>query len=249
MHVPYNYLPQEFSDVEEIFQNWKLLVNSSEYTLGPFVEKWEKTFAKFVGAKFCVSTNNGTDALILSLKALGIGEGDEVITVSNTFYATVGAIVAVGATAVLIDSDERFQINAEIIEDYITSKTKVIIPVHWAGASNKMEKICKIAVKYNLKVIEDACMGIGGKVEKKHPGTFGELGAFSMHPLKSLNAIGDGGMVVTNDENLFRWMLKYRNHGMIDRNHIEFWGENFRLQPLQAVVAEIGLKKFDYKKK
>jgi len=245
MHVPYNYLPQEFADVEEIFKNWKILINSSEFTLGPFIEKWEKTFAKFVGAKYCVSTNNGTDALILSLKALGVGQGDEVITVTNTFYATVGAIVAVGATAVLVDSDDRFQINIDTIEDFITSKTKAIIPVHWAGASPNMLKIKEISVKYGLKIVEDACMGIGGMIQKQHPGTFGELGAFSMHPLKSLNALGDGGMVVTDDEKLFRWMLKYRNHGMIDRNHIEFWGENFRLQPLQAVVAQVGLKKLN----
>lgn len=245
MHVPYNYLPQEFSNTEEIFEKWKTLVKSSEYTLGPFVEKWEKTFANYVGAKYCVSTNNGTDALILSLKSLNISTGDEVITVANTFYATVGAIVAVGATAVLIDCDDRFQINVDILEKSITSRTKAIVPVHWAGASPEMIKIIKIAKKNNLKVIEDACMGIGGVSDKKHPGTFGELGAFSMHPLKSLNAIGDGGMVVTNNKKLFDWMLKYRNHGMRDRDHIDFWGENFRLQPLQAVVADIGLKKLE----
>jgi len=245
MHVPYNYLPQEFSDTKEIFKNWKLLIDSSEFTLGPFVEKWEATFAKFVGSKFCVSTNNGTDALILSLRALNIGPGDEVITVTNSFYATVGAIVAVGATAVLIDSDERFQINVDAIERNITKKTKAIIPVHWAGASPNLKKIREIGIKYELKIIEDACMGIGGLIDKKHPGTLGDLGAFSMHPLKSLNAIGDGGMVVTDDEKLYKWMLKYRNHGMIDRDHIEFWGENYRLQPLQAVVAQVGLKKLN----
>lgn len=242
MKVPYNYLPEEFKNVEKIFKNWSKLIKSSEFTLGPYIEKWEAKFSEFVNSKYCVSTNNGTDALILSLKALNIGPGDEVITVTNTFYATVGAIVAVGATAVLIDSDERFQIDVDLIENAITSKTKAIIPVHWGGASPDISKIQKIAKKNKLFIIEDACMGIGGYVKNQHTGTFGNIGAFSMHPLKSLNVMGDGGMVVTDDQKLFKWMKKYRNHGMIDRDHIEFWGENFRLQPLQAIVAELRLK-------
>ena len=128
MNVPYNYLPQEFENVTDIVDNWKKLIKSSEYTLGSYVTEWEKKFANYVGSKFCLSTNNGTDALNLSLKSLNIKKGDEVITVGNTFYATVGAIVSVGATAVLIDSDDRFQINTNRIEEAITSKTKAIIP-------------------------------------------------------------------------------------------------------------------------
>ena len=127
MNVPYNYLPQEFENVTDIINNWKKLIKSSEYTLGSYVTNWEKKFANYVGSKFCISTNNGTDALILSLKSLNIKKGDEVITVGNTFYATVGAIVSVGATPVLIDSDDRFQINTSNIEEAITSKTRAII--------------------------------------------------------------------------------------------------------------------------
>ena len=245
MNVPYNYLPQEFEDVTDIIDNWKKLIKSSEYTLGSYVTNWEKKFANYVGSKFCISTNNGTDALILSLKSLDIKKGDEVITVGNTFYATVGAIVSVGAKPVLIDSDDRFQINTNNIEEAITSKTRAIIPVHWGGASPNMLEIMKIANKNNLFVIEDACMGIGGSVNGKHPGTFGKINAFSMHPLKSLNVIGDGGMVVTDDENIYEWISKYRNHGMVDRDHIDFWGVNIRLQPLQAVVADLGLNKLN----
>ena len=243
MRVPYNYLPKEFENHEEIINGWKKLISSSEYTLGPYISRWEKKFAKFVGSKYCVSTNNGTDALILSLKSLGIKEKDEVITVANTFYATVGAIVAVGATPVLVDSDQRFQINLESIEKAITNKTKVILPVHWGGASPNMIEIMKIAKRNNLHVVEDACMGIGGKVNGAHPGTLGIISAYSMHPLKSLNAIGDGGMVTTNNKNLYDWIIKYRNHGMINRDQIDFWGVNMRMQPLQAVVAELGLKR------
>ena len=161
--------------------------------------------------------------MILCLKSLNIKAGDEVITVVNTFYATVGAIVAVGATPVFCDCDDRYQINIEDIKKKITSKTKAIIPVHWGGASPDMFEIMKIAKLNNLKVIEDACMGIGASLKGKSPGTFGDVSAFSLHPLKSLNAMGDGGAVVTNNKKIYEWLLKYRNHGMINRDTISMW--------------------------
>ena len=111
------------------------------------------------------------------------------------------------------------------------------MPVHWGGASPDMFEIMKIAKKYNLKVVEDACMGIGASLKSKSPGTFGDVSAFSLHPLKSLNAMGDGGAVVTNNKKIFQWLLKYRNHGMINRDTISIWGENKRMQPLQAIVG------------
>ena len=245
MKVNYNYLQQEFEDVESIIDEWRELIKSSEYTLGSYVEEFEDQFSRYVGAKHCISTNNGTDALILSLRALKIGPGDEVITVNNTFYATVGAIVAVGATPVLVDCDERFQISVKDIERQITKNTKVILPVHWAGASPDMQILKKFSAHHKIDVIEDACMAIGGKVDGAHPGTFGQLGAFSAHPLKSLNAIGDGGMVVTNDDSLAKWMRMYRNHGMVSRDQIDIWGVNIRMQPLQAIVLKHGLKKLN----
>lgn len=242
--VPYNYLPIEFNNKnsKQIFIKWKELISKTDFTLGEYVNKFEKEFARFVGSKYCISTNNGTDALIICLKSLGVGRGDEVITVANSFYATVGAIVACGAKPILVDCDNRFQIDISRIENKVTKKTKVILPVHWGGASPEIEKIIKISKKYNLKVVEDACMGIGGKIKGKAPGTFGEISAYSMHPLKSLNVMGDGGMVVTNNKKLFLWTQKYRNHGMRDRDHIDFWGVNMRLQPLQAIVAMHRLK-------
>ena len=245
MLIPYNYLPDEFRNTEIIFKEWKKLIKTTDFTLGSKMLEFEKKFSKYIGTKYCVATNNGTDALILSLKSLGIKKGDEVITVCNTFYATVGAIVACGAKPILVDCDQRYQINFENIEKKITKKTKAIMPVHWGGASPEMSKIMKIAKKYSLRVVEDACMGIGAKIKNKSPGTFGIVNAFSMHPLKSLNVMGDGGMVVTNNKKIYNWMLKYRNHGMIDRDHIDFWGVNMRLQPLQAIVAIEGLKKID----
>lgn len=240
--APYNYLPYEFKDNKKIFSDWKKLIKSTDFTIGKYVDEFEKTFRNYIGAKYCISTNNGTDALILCLKSLGINKGDEVITVCNSFYATVGAIVAVGATPVFVDSDSRFQIDYNKIEKAISKKTKVIMPVHWGGASPNMKKILKIAKKYNIKIIEDACMGIGARVNNKSPGTFGIVNAFSMHPLKSLNVMGDGGMVCTNNKKLYEWMMKYRNHGMINRDQIDFWGVNMRLQPLQAIVAINQLK-------
>ena len=143
----------------------------------------------------------------------------------------------------MIDCDDRFQIDEKKIEEVINNKTKAIMPVHWAGASPNMKSIMEISTKYDLFVIEDACMGIGASINNKPPGSFGKVNAFSMHPLKSLNVIGDGGMIVTDDQNLYDWISKYRNHGMVDRDHIDFWGVNMRLQPLQAVVADLGLEK------
>ncbi len=243
--VPFNYLPFEFAQNHEIFKNWKKLIKSSEFTLGSYLEKFESNFKNYVNAKYCFGTNNGTDALILSLKAIGIKKGDEVITVCNSFYATAGAIDAVGAKIIFVDSDDRYQINCQKIEDAITKKTRAILPVHWAGASPEMNKILKISKKYKIPLIEDACMGIGGKIKNKSPGTFGLIGAYSMHPLKSLNVMGDGGMVTTNNKVIASWIKKYRNHGMINRDEIDFWGRNYRLQPLQAVVANYRLKKIN----
>lgn len=235
----------QFADYSEIAAGWDQLIKSSEFTLGSFMETFEHEFAEYVGAKHCVATNNGTDALILSLKALGIGPGDEVITPCNSFYATTGAVVAVGATPVFCDVDDRYQTDVADVANRITKRTKLLLPVHWAGASPNMDAITALANEYGLEILEDACMAIGGRWRDRHPGTFGRVGAFSMHPLKTLNVMGDGGMVVTDDDDLHAWMLKYRNHGMIDRDHIEFWGVNYRLQPLQAVVASTMLRTLD----
>ena len=243
MKVPFNYLPYQFKYNQKYFDGWKKLIKSSEFTLGPYVKKFEKNFAKFIGVKHCISTNNGTDALILSLKSLGVKKGDEVITVCNSFYATAGAIVACGGKPVFVDADARYQIDINKIEKAITKKTKVILPVHWGGASPDMKQIMSIGRKHKLQIVEDACMGIGAKIKNKCPGTFGRVNALSMHPLKSLNVMGDGGMVVTNDDKIASWLKSYRNHGMSDRDHISCWGVNMRLQPFQAIVAEIELQK------
>ena len=245
--VPYNYLSSEFNknSTKKIFNSWKNLIKSSQFTLGPYLESFEKKLAKYIDTKYCIATNNGTDALILCLKSLNISQGDEVITVTNTFYATVGAIVAIGAKPIFVDCDERYQIDINMIEKKINKRTKAIIPVHWGGASPEIYKILQLSKKYNIEIIEDACMGIGGKIFNKSPGSFGKVNALSMHPLKSLNVMGDGGAVVTNDYKIFKWIKKYRNHGMVNRDNIDFWGVNLRMQPLQAIVASEGLNNID----
>jgi dTDP-4-amino-4,6-dideoxygalactose transaminase len=237
MRVPYNYLPMQFADPEAIIKEWRTLIQSTEFTLGSYVEKFEQKFASFTGCKHVISTNTGTDALILALKAIGVGPGDEVISVPLTFYATIGAIVAVGARPVFIDCNDRFQMDPDFIEGAITPRTKAILPVHWGGASPDMIKIMHIAQAHQIDVIEDAAMAPGGDILGKHPGTFGSVNAWSMHPLKPLNVMGDGGMATTDNDALAAWMRMYRNHGMIDRDHNKIWGVNMRLQPLQAVVA------------
>lgn len=247
MKIPFNYLPQEFnkSYSQKIFKEWEKLIKTSEFTLGPFMENFEKKLADYVGAKYCLATNNGTDALILSLKAMGIKKNDEIITPTNSFYATTGAIVAVGAIPVMCDVDNNYQLSIDDMISKINKKTKALLPVHWGGASPDMFKIMQVAKKFKLKVIEDSCMAIGGRIHGKSPGTFGEIGAFSMHPLKSLNVMGDGGAVVTNNKKIYLWMKKYRNHGMVNRDNIDIWGVNYRMQPLQSIVAIEGLKKLN----
>lgn len=237
MQVKYSYLDQQFADVEAYFQDLRKLVATGEFTLGPFVEAFEQKFATYIGVKHAIGTNTGTGALILSLKAVGVHPGSEVITVANTFIATVGAIVAAGARPVFVDCDERYQIDVDRIEAAITPKTAAILPVHWAGCSPDMDRIVEIARRHDIPVVEDACPAVGAKIRGRSAGTFGRVNAFSMHPLKPLNVWGDGGIIVTNDDKIAEFLRLYRNHGLLDRDHVEIWGINDRLQPFQAVVG------------
>lgn len=242
MRVPYNYLPDQYRNIDPYLEDIRELVRSTEFTLGPYVDKFERRFADYIGIKHVISTNNGTDALILCLKALGVGVGDEVITVANTFYATAGAIVAVGARPVFVDCDDRYQIDVNLVEDAISPKTRAILPVHWGGCSPDMNALLEISRRRGIPLVEDACPAVGAKVDGRFAGTFGRINAFSMHPLKPLNVWGDGGMVATDDDELAAYLRIYRNHGMTDRNTIEMWGINARLQPLQAIV---GMRQLD----
>ncbi len=247
MKVPYNYLDKEFQNTTVLFSEWSKLIKSNEFTLGKYVYKLESQLRKYLNTKYVVSVNNGTDALLLALKSINVGQNDEVLLPTNTFYATAGAIVATGAKPIFVDVDDRYQICLEDLFKKISPKTKAIIPVHWGGASPDVQYISNKLKKYKNKIyiVEDACMGLGGKYKNKKPGTIGDIGAYSFHPLKTVNAIGDGGFLTIKNKRVYDWCVKYRNHGMKDRDHIDIWGLNMRMQPLQCVVVMEGLKKLD----
>ena len=180
--------------------------------------EFEKKIASLLKVKYVVSLGSGTDALMLSLKALGIKENDEVITTPYTFYATIGAIVTAGAKPVFVDVKEDYNIDVNKIESAITDKTKAIVPVHWAGRVCNMDKIIKISKKFKIPIVEDACHAILAKNDSRLAGTFGSFGCFSLHPLKNLNVWGDGGFALCANKKLFNKMKLLRNHGLINRN-------------------------------
>lgn len=237
MKVNYSYLKEQFKDYKVIFNELGKLIESGDYTLGKPVEKFEKKFADLIGTKYAVGVNSGTDALFLSLKAIGIGPGDEIITVPNTFIATVGAIIAAGAKPVFVDVTDEYTINPELIESAITKRTKAIMPVHYAGHPADMKDIMNLADKHGLPVIEDACQAISAAIGKKCVGTFGITGCFSLHPLKNLNVWGDGGIIITNSAEVRDRLTLLRNHGLKNRDEVDIFGYNSRLDSLQAVVG------------
>jgi dTDP-3-amino-2,3,6-trideoxy-4-keto-D-glucose/dTDP-3-amino-3,4,6-trideoxy-alpha-D-glucose/dTDP-2,6-dideoxy-D-kanosamine transaminase len=237
MKVRYSYLPQQFGDCEDLWQELRDFVVTGDFTLGEPLTKFEKSFAKLIGIKYAIGVNSGTDAIKLSLKALNIGPGDEVITVANTFVATVGAICELGATPVFVDCDDTFCMNVELVEEKITEKTKALLPVHYTGYMTDMRVINLISEKYNIPVVEDACQSILGAIDGKNAGTWGSTGAFSLHPLKNINVWSDGGVIVTDDDELCKKLRLLRNHGFEDRDTVVMMGYNSRLDTIQAVVG------------
>jgi dTDP-4-amino-4,6-dideoxygalactose transaminase len=243
LKINHSYLVEQFFDYSKIFKEIEKVVKKGDYTLGKAVDDCEKTFAKRTGAKFAISVGNGTDALLLTLKALNIGPGDEVITVPYTFIATVGSIVTAGAKPVFVDIKEDYNIDENKIISAITKKTKAIMPVHWAGRPCEMEKIYSIARKHKLNVVQDSAHIIGARYKKKHLVNYGDACTYSMHPLKNLNVWGDGGFIVTNNKKLANKLYLIRNHGLKDRNTCEIFGYNSRLDTIQATVANYKMKK------
>ena len=237
MKVRFSYLDRQFEDVEPYLAEIRSLVKTGDYTLGSALEVFETRFAALCGMPHAIGVGSGTDALALSLKVLGVGPGDEVITTPMTFIATVGAIVMVGARPVFVDSDEGFVIDAQRIEDAITSRTKAIIPVHYSGNLADMPVIVDIAERRGVYVIEDACQAVGSTLDGRPAGSWGTTGCFSLHPLKNLNVWGDGGIVVTGSEEVASRIRTYRNHGLVNRDEAVSFGVNSRLDTLQAIVG------------
>lgn len=245
MKVKYSYLDTQFADSEEILQAIRELLKTGAFTLGPPVEEFEKRFAALCGARFAVGVNSGTDALILILKALGVGPGNEVITAPNSFIATAGAVAMAGARPVFVDVANDYNIDPNLIERAITPRTKVILPVHLTGNPAAMPEILEIAARRGLHVIEDAAQAIGASIDGRPAGSWGIAAAFSLHPLKNLNVWGDGGMVVTDSEELVEHIRLLRNHGLRTRDEVVVFGHNSRLDTLQAVVALHLMEKLD----
>lgn len=237
MKVRYSYLPQQFGDCEDLWQELRNFVPTGDFTLGEPLTEFEESFADLIGTKFAIGVNSGTDAIKLSLKAFGVGHGDEVITAANTFVATVGAICELGAIPIFVDCDDTFCMNVDLVEEKITENTKAIVPVHFTGYMTDMRKIKKIFEKYNIHIVEDACQSILGSIDGKNAGTWGYPGAFSLHPLKNINVWSDGGVIVTDDSELDKKLRLMRNHGLADRDSVTLMGYNSRLDTIQAVVG------------
>jgi len=237
MRVLYSYLTQQFADVEPYLDDIRTLVKTGDFTLGKALTEFEERFANLIGLPYAIGVGTGTDALMLSLKILGIGHGDEVITTPNTFVATVGAIAMTGARPVFVDNNEEYTIDVNKIENAITPHTKAIMPVHLTGCPADMPAIMEIAHRNDLIVIEDAAQAILASIDGKSVGSWGATAGFSLHPLKNLNIWGDGGVIVTRSKELYEKLRLFRNHGMTTRDEIAFWGHNCRLDTLQAVIA------------
>ena len=235
--VRYSYLAQQFGDCPELWTKLQEFVATGDFTLGEPLAEFEQAFAQLIGSKFAVGVNSGTDAIKLSLSALGVKPGDEVITAANTFVATVGAIAEIGAVPVFVDCNETFCMDVKQVESAITSKTRAIVPVHFTGYMTQMDTILELSKKYNLVVVEDACQSILASYEGRNAGTWGDTGAFSLHPLKNINVWSDGGVIVTDDAKVFEHLRLLRNHGLSDRDHVDLLGYNSRLDTFQAVVG------------
>lgn len=242
-----NDFTREFKNFEpELLNSIEDTLKSGRYILGNNVKDFEKSFAKYLGTKYCIGVANGLEALQISLMSMRIGAGDEVITVSNTAVATVLAIVNTGAKPVFVDVDEYFHIDATKIEEKINNKTKAIIPVHLYGQAASMEAILKIAKRHNLRVIEDACQAHGAEYKGRKAGSFGDAGCFSFYPTKNLGAYGDAGAISTNSSAIYEKCLMLRNYGQKNRYEHEVRGINSRLDEIQAAILNTKLKRLNW---
>lgn len=247
MRVPFVSFNNMHNEIkEELKEAFNNVLESQYFIMGKKLDEFEYEFAKYCGSKYCIGVGNGLDAIQLILKAYDIKEGDEVIIPSNTYIATALAVSYVGATPVFVEpSIDSLNINPELIEEKITSKTKAIIAVHLYGRVAEMDKIMEVAKKYNLKVIEDGAQGHGGYQNGKRVGNLGDAAAFSFYPGKNLGALGDGGAIVTNDEEIAIKVKALRNYGSFKKYYNEYKGVNSRLDELQAALLLVKLRKLD----
>lgn len=243
MKIPYVNLSLQHTPIKkEILQAISTVIDKGDFVLGDGIKEFEEKFAKLCGVKYAVGVNSGTDALIFALKAIGIKSGDQVITVANSFMTTTSAIVLAGAKPVFVDVERDYMMDSVQIEKHISKKTKVIMPVHLTGKPADMNSIIPVARKHNIKIIEDCAQAVSAEYHGKKVGSFGEVGCFSLHPLKTLNACGDGGVITTNDKTVCEKVRIYRNNGFINRDTCTVWSSNSRLDTLQAKLLLVKLK-------
>src|SRR2546425_909621 len=247
INVPFMELKREHEILRKDLQKvWDDVLDSTGFIGGAAVEGFERAFAAFCEVKHAVGVGNGTDALLLALKALGIGPGDEVITAANSFVATAEAIVRCGATPVFVDIDHKtYNIDVNQIEDHITTRTKAIIPVHLYGQPADMDAVLSVAKLYGLRVIEDAAQAHGARYHGRRAGSMGDAACFSFYPAKNLGACGDGGAVVTSDNSIATAVRKLRDHGGLSKYEHDVVGYNSRLDSLQAAILQMKLLYLD----
>lgn len=246
MKIACNRMDRGFQRYQEEFEAKALeVLRSGYYILGKEVSAFESEFASFLGVPYCIGVGNGLSALQMAFHLLEIGEGDEVIVPANTYIASVLGVTLNGATPILVEPDEFYNIDAERIEEKISEKTRAILVVHLYGQAANMTEIMKIARKHDLKVVEDCAQSHGASYEGRQTGTFGEFGCFSFYPTKNLGAFGDGGALVTADEKLADAARVYRNYGSRKKYYNEVMGINSRLDEMQAGLLRVRLAHLD----
>ena len=247
MNIPFVDLKAQYLSIkEEIDEAIQNVINESAFIKGKYVNNFEKIYAERFGVKECISVGNGTDSLFIILKMLGIGKGDEVITVANSWISTSETISQTGAKPVFVDIEpEYFSINPALIQDNINEKTKAIVPVHLFGQPADIKQIKNICEKNNLHLVEDCAQSHFAECDKQLTGTFGIAASFSFYPGKNLGAYGDGGAIITNDPDLAAKMRMFANHGALKKHHHLIEGINSRLDGMQAAILLAKIKHID----
>ncbi len=244
MKVKFTNFPKEFRILKkELFRKFNKIGSEGQYVLGDELKNFEKNIQKFLKVKHVLGVGNWTEGAVMVLKAFGYKKGDEIITVSNSFIATCGAIAYAGLVPKLVDVGEDLNIDVKKLKRKINKKTKAIMPVHLSGIPSDLDKLKRICKKEKIQLIEDAAHAFGTKYKNNYIGTIGDVGVFSLHPRKSFHVLGDGGLIITNNTNLYKKILLLRNHGLKNRDESLVWGTNCRLDNLQAGFGNIMLKK------
>ena len=243
MNIPFVDLKSQYLSIKEEIDNAiSSVITETAFIKGKYVKSFEQEYAKLYKVKDCISCANGTDAIYIALKSLGISEGDEVITVSNTWISTAETITQAGAKPVFVDIDEYHNIDTSKIEEKINNKTKAIIAVHLYGLPAKIKEISQLCEKFNLKLIEDCAQSHLAEYEGKLAGTYGDIATFSFFPGKNLGAYGDAGAIITNNDSYADFCRKYSNHGSLIKHQHEIEGINSRLDGLQAAILSVKMK-------